>query len=232
MAQMQTDLSTARWHPSRYKHHFITNYLSKAKDKYKSSTSILICTAFFLEEFMRSEWTFESEIMVNNTDYDSRQAIFMPVKRKDTEGENEGEDKSLWSLYIVIRGDTTISRFPTRRKNDGNLVITSIGKRNAECERAILRLLYQTAKKPLSKDCPAYGYHFKNANNISQRYFLPIHTRFLDWVKPQEERGEWQEVWRLIATAEAILKEPKKVITDILGEDGEVVSFEIPTSPT
>ncbi|KAK6542477.1 hypothetical protein TWF694_006430 [Orbilia ellipsospora] len=233
------DIRTARWHHSRIKHHFITSYLSKAKDKYKRRTPLTICTAFFLEEFMRSELTLETNIMLNDKEYNSDQVIVMPFKIQNMErskngDEDEGDEEDYggrWNLYIIIRGQTMLSRFPAGRKNDGNLVIVSIGDRNTACEKAIIRLLYEKSRLSLPEDCSAYGYHIKNANEVHERYLLPSHTRYLDLIKPKEKRAIWKEIWKIIGVVEALIGEPTKTIADILKTNGETAVFEIPTSP-
>ncbi|KAF3901863.1 hypothetical protein AA313_de0209993 [Arthrobotrys entomopaga] len=188
---------------------------------------------------MRSELTLETNIMLNDKEYNSDQMIVMPFKiqsmerSKNEDGdEDDGEEKfgGRWNLYIIIRGETMLSRFPAGRNNDGNLVILSIGDRNTACEKAIIQLLYENSRLSLPKDCPAYGYHIKNANEVYERYLLPSHTRYLDMIKPKEKRQIWKEIWKVIGVVEALIGEPTKTIADMLKTNGEIAAFEIPTS--
>ncbi|EPS38372.1 hypothetical protein H072_7892 [Dactylellina haptotyla CBS 200.50] len=231
------DIRTARWHPSRLNHHFITNYLAKAKDKYKSPTPLTMCTAFFLEELIRSERTLETTIMTNDKKFDRHQIFVMPFKSNTLEttrseisyeeDEEEEEESNKWSLYLVVRGEMMVSRFPPEQ-GDGNLVIISLGEGNAECENAILQLLYQTAKYPLPKDCMAYAFRVENPDEIHERHLSPSHTRYLDSIESKEKKARWREIWKTIGVVEALLNEPAKTITEILRSDGRIARLETP----
>ncbi|KAK6502563.1 hypothetical protein TWF506_003143 [Arthrobotrys conoides] len=231
------DLTNCRWHPTKYYHHLITSYLSKAKEKYRPSTPITICTPFFLEDLVSSTRTVETDIMLFENDFQRHQLFIIPVKiQNEPKSEVNGvvssskdeTRKEKWSLYIIVRGETMLSRFPSE-KDKGNLVIIIIGDRNTTYENEILHMFYRKSKYGLRRsDCPVYGYHLANNNEIRQKYLQPSCTKYLDWVKGKADKEEWVEVWRITGIAEAVLRDTTKTIVELLKREGEVVKFEVP----
>ncbi|KAJ6263992.1 hypothetical protein Dda_0131 [Drechslerella dactyloides] len=228
LATDMDDLTTARWHPSRFMHHFITNYLFKAKEKHKPAASISICTAFMLDEVERGERTVETDVLLYHHDFNVHQLLIIPTKVTPDERRNEAA-AGTWVVYFAIRGDTTPSRFPTAKGgSDGNLIIVSVGaKRSIKCEQALLQLLYHKAALPVAQSCLAYSYIIKRPDKLYETYLQPNHTRYLDMVESMRERDEWREAWRVIGLVEAVLKDPDRTIAAIMKADGEVTRLEI-----
>ncbi|KAK6353558.1 hypothetical protein TWF696_005520 [Orbilia brochopaga] len=225
------DLTTARWHPSRFRHHFITNYLCKARDKHKPTVPITVCTAFLLDELARNERSIESDVLLRSFDFDSHPTLIIPTKIKPAARRN-GSTAGTWVTYFVVRGDSMPARFPSATgENNGTLVIVSVGaQRSVECEREILQLLYRKAALPVAKSCLAYSFVIERPDELCERYLLPNHTRYLDLVESAREWDEWREVWKMIALAEAVLKDPVRTIADILKADGEVTRLAVEDS--
>ena len=84
----------------------------------------------------------------------------------------------MWTLYVIVRGETILSRFPGE-KDKANLVIMIIGDRNTTYGNEILRMLYQKSKYSLRNDCPVYGYHLANTDEIRQKYLLSNCTKYV-----------------------------------------------------
>ncbi|KAK6522300.1 hypothetical protein TWF281_002864 [Arthrobotrys megalospora] len=230
------DLTNSRWHPTKYHHHLITSYLSKAKDKHRPPMPITICTPFFLEDLANSTQTVETQFMLHEKDFRHHQLVIIPTKiQVDEKYKNDTRDskpddstrKGKWTLYIVIRGETMLSRFPAEDVK-GNLIILSIGDRNTTCENEILHMLYRKAKYRVPKDCPAYGYHLNNVDEIQKKYLLSSCTRYVDWIKGKDEKEEWINAWKVTGIAEAVLRDATKTIVEVLKAEGEVVKFEAP----
>ncbi|KAF3203379.1 hypothetical protein TWF106_001603 [Orbilia oligospora] len=237
------DLTNCRWHPTKYYHHLITSYLSKAKEKYRPLTPITICTPFLLEDLASSTRTVETDIMFCEKDFRRHQLVIIPAKTQSkSQGEiydktpsspsspssPEGEiPKGRWILYIVVRGETMLSRFPGER-DKGNLVIIIIGDRDTTHEKVILQMLYQKSRYRLRNDYPVYGYRLANTDEIRQKYLQSSCTKYVDWVKGKDNKEEWMDAWGLTGIAEAVLKDTTKTIVELLKGEGEVVKFEIP----
>ncbi|KAK6330718.1 hypothetical protein TWF718_002919 [Orbilia javanica] len=228
------DLTNCRWHPTKYHHHLITSYLSKAREKHRPSIPITICTPFFLEDLASSTMTVETDFMLREKDFRGHQLVIMPVKAQSEPKEkvdggsstlSDAKFRGRWSLYIIVRGETMLSRFPGD-EGEGNLVIIIIGNRNTIYENEILRMLYQKSKYHLRSDCPAYGYHLANTDEVMQRYLLSSCTKYVDWVKGKPEKEEWMDAWRVTGIAEAVLRNTTKTIVELLKGEGEVVYFE------
>ncbi|KAK6342113.1 hypothetical protein TWF730_001591 [Orbilia blumenaviensis] len=223
------DLTTPRWHPTKYHHHLVTSYLSKAKEKHKPETPITICTPFFLEDLASSTRSIETDFMLYEKDLRKHQLVIMPVKlqtrRSATDDAKCSEWKGKWTLYITIRGETMLSRFPGER-DKGNLVILIIGDRDPTCENEILQMMYRKAKYRLKIDCPVYGYHVASTDEMSRKYILSNCTRYVDWVKGKSEKEEWMNAWRVTSIAEAVLRDTTKTIVELLKAEGEVLSLD------
>ncbi|KAK6496167.1 hypothetical protein TWF481_002191 [Arthrobotrys musiformis] len=234
------DLTSARWHPAKYHHHLITSYLSKAKEKHRPLTPITICTPFFLEDLASSIRTVETDHMLYEKDFEGHQVVIIPAKIQDEPKEvaDDTSPKSIdkarkkgWTLYVIIRGETMLSRFPGE-KDKGNLVILIIGNRNNVYENEILQMLYRNSEHRSRNDYPVYGYHLANTEEIRQRYLLQSCTKYAGWVKGNDEKEEWMEAWKLTGIAEAVLRDTTKTIVELLKGEGEVVNFEIPAETT
>ncbi|RVD90303.1 uncharacterized protein DFL_001277 [Arthrobotrys flagrans] len=120
-----------------------------------------------------------------------------------------------------------LSRFPGE-KDKSNLVIIIIGDRNTTYENELLRMLYHKSKHRLRNDCPVYGYHLANTDEIVQRYLLSSCTKYVDWMKGKDEKEEWMNAWRVTGISEAVLRDTTKTIVELLKGEGEVVKFDIP----
>ncbi|KAF3930163.1 hypothetical protein ABW19_dt0209703 [Dactylella cylindrospora] len=209
------DLTSARWHPSRFKHHFIHAHLCKLNEKHKPPIPITICSAFFLEELGRSERTLEIGLMLER-DFEDHQMVIIPTRFTDDE---------VWTVYIIIRGQTLLERFSGNGGKE-NLVLIGIGEPRVGCENIILKLIYQMAKKPLGDSCPAYVYRIKDASEVHSRFAREDELRNSSLPYSEREAREWKEAWKVIDLVEAIMKDPTQTAWDILRMEGEVIKFD------
>ncbi|EWC47796.1 hypothetical protein DRE_02996 [Drechslerella stenobrocha 248] len=225
------DLTTARWHPSRFKHHFVTNYLCKAKEKHKPSLPTTVCSAFLLDELASAERTIETDVLLRCADFNDRQLLILPTKLYET---GSSQDAGYWITYIVARGETKLpTRFEhlasaTSNTTSGNLVIISVGGHSARCEELILRLLYRDAERCVQRNCLAYSFVVRYPQTLYERCLQPSHARHVESVEDTTEREEWRRTWAVIDLAEGVLRGQEKAVSEILKAEGDVARLEIP----
>ncbi|KAF3907323.1 hypothetical protein ABW21_db0208580 [Orbilia brochopaga] len=177
------ELTHARWHPSRFRHHFITNYLFKAKDKHKPTVAITVCTAFMLDELARGERTIEIDVVSKLIDFEYYHTLLIPTEIASTERRNSnGDVEKRWITYLVVWDEFMPSRFPIPDGGDpGNVIIVTVGaQRSVECEQQILELLYRKAALPVPKGTVAYSLLIAQPDELYDEYLQPNHTRLAD----------------------------------------------------